>query len=127
MKKSQKPVKLFYVYCRVGLRGYIASRILRQRGKEVYNLDGGYRTYALAHFTDKNSTDQTPKSYEEPIKESSREEPTPELRKIVINACGLQCPGPIMQVFKAMQDMHDGEYLEISVTDPGFTKDISSW
>ena len=31
-----------YVYCRVGLRGYIASRILRQRGKEVYNLDGGY-------------------------------------------------------------------------------------
>ena len=32
-----------------------------------------------------------------------------------------------MQVFKAMQDMHDGEYLEISVTDPGFTKDISSW
>lgn len=116
-----------YVYCRVGLRGYIASRILRQRGKEVYNLDGGYRTYALAHFTDKNSTDQTPKSYEEPTKESSKDEPTPELRKIVINACGLQCPGPIMQVFKAMQDMHDGEYLEISVTDPGFTKDISSW
>ena len=59
--------------------------------------------------------------------EASGDEPRPELRKIVINACGLQCPGPIMQVFKAMQDMHDGEYLEISVTDPGFTKDISSW
>ena len=116
-----------YVYCRVGLRGYIASRILRQRGKEVYNLDGGYRTYALARFTDKNSTGQMPKAYEESTKEASREEPKPELRKIVINACGLQCPGPIMQVFKAMQDMHDGEYLEISVTDPGFTKDISSW
>jgi NADPH-dependent 2,4-dienoyl-CoA reductase/sulfur reductase-like enzyme/rhodanese-related sulfurtransferase len=34
------------VYCRVGLRGYIAARELAQSGHRVRNLDGGYRTWA---------------------------------------------------------------------------------
>ena len=34
------------ILCQVGLRGYIASRILRQKGYEkVKNLSGGYKTY----------------------------------------------------------------------------------
>lgn len=36
-----------YVFCRVGLRGYIASRILTQHGFDVYNLSGGFKTYTL--------------------------------------------------------------------------------
>jgi NADPH-dependent 2,4-dienoyl-CoA reductase/sulfur reductase-like enzyme/rhodanese-related sulfurtransferase len=34
------------VHCQVGLRGYIAARILTQAGRKVRNLDGGYRTWA---------------------------------------------------------------------------------
>lgn len=34
------------VHCQVGLRGYLAARILAQHGKQVRNLDGGYRTWA---------------------------------------------------------------------------------
>jgi len=34
------------VHCQVGLRGYIAARILAGHGKRVRNLDGGYRTWA---------------------------------------------------------------------------------
>jgi NADPH-dependent 2,4-dienoyl-CoA reductase/sulfur reductase-like enzyme/rhodanese-related sulfurtransferase len=34
------------VHCQVGLRGYIAARILAQHGRRVRNLDGGYRTWA---------------------------------------------------------------------------------
>jgi len=37
--------KKVYVTCQVGLRGYIASRILIQSGFDVYNLSGGYRLY----------------------------------------------------------------------------------
>lgn len=37
--------KEIYVYCQVGLRGYIAEQILRQRGFRVKNLSGGYRLY----------------------------------------------------------------------------------
>ena len=34
------------VHCQVGLRGYIAARLLAGHGIKVRNLDGGYRTWA---------------------------------------------------------------------------------
>jgi len=38
--------KTVYITCQVGLRGYLAARILVQNGFQVFNLDGGYRTYS---------------------------------------------------------------------------------
>ena len=35
------------VYCQVGQRGYLATRILQQAGYAVTNLSGGYKTYRL--------------------------------------------------------------------------------
>jgi NADPH-dependent 2,4-dienoyl-CoA reductase/sulfur reductase-like enzyme/rhodanese-related sulfurtransferase len=38
-----------YIYCRVGLRGYIAARILQQNGySRVFNLSGGWLTWTSA-------------------------------------------------------------------------------
>jgi rhodanese-related sulfurtransferase len=34
-------------YCQVGLRGYLATRILRQAGFLAVNIGGGYKTYQL--------------------------------------------------------------------------------
>lgn len=34
-----------YIFCQIGLRGYIAYRILKQRGFQVANLTGGYYHY----------------------------------------------------------------------------------
>ncbi len=43
---KNKPV---YVFCQIGLRGYIAYRILIQNGfKDIFNLSGGYRLYSMA-------------------------------------------------------------------------------
>lgn len=42
--------KEIYAYCAVGVRGYIASRILSQNGYKVKNLTGGYRTYSAANY-----------------------------------------------------------------------------
>jgi rhodanese-related sulfurtransferase len=37
-----------YIYCQIGLRGYLASRILLQSGfDKVYNLSGGYRLWEV--------------------------------------------------------------------------------
>lgn len=36
------------VTCQVGLRGHLATQILRQHGYAVRNLDGGYRTWSTA-------------------------------------------------------------------------------
>lgn len=115
---TSKPVVLF---CAVGLRGYLAQRILMGNGyRNVRNLSGGYKLYsaAVAPVPDKvaipqvNSIESTVSSSKEPLK---------------INACGLQCPGPIMQVKKAMDTLAPGEQVEIVATDAGFARDASAW
>ncbi|MBC7765602.1 MAG: pyridine nucleotide-disulfide oxidoreductase family protein, partial [Hyphomonadaceae bacterium] len=41
--------KQIYIFCQVGLRGYIAYRMLKQNGfTHVKNLSGGYKTWQLA-------------------------------------------------------------------------------
>jgi tRNA 2-thiouridine synthesizing protein A len=45
----------------------------------------------------------------------------------VINARGLQCPGPIVQLFKTSKAAAAGDLLKIEVTDQGFKKDIQAW
>ena len=37
------------VYCQVGQRGYLATRILLQAGFRAANAAGGYKTYKLFH------------------------------------------------------------------------------
>lgn len=42
------PEKEIWVYCQVGIRGYIAQRILMQSGySKVFNLSGGYRLLSV--------------------------------------------------------------------------------
>lgn len=117
---TSKPVVLF---CAVGLRGYLAQRILMGNGyRNVRNLSGGYKLYSAAvapvPVPDKVATPQVG-----PIESmvSSSKEP------LRINACGLQCPGPIMQVKKAMDTLAPGEQVEIVATDAGFARDASAW
>jgi NADPH-dependent 2,4-dienoyl-CoA reductase/sulfur reductase-like enzyme/rhodanese-related sulfurtransferase len=44
---EELPHEPLLIFCAVGLRGYIAARILKQHGFECRNLSGGYKTYAL--------------------------------------------------------------------------------
>jgi CoA-disulfide reductase len=43
---TDKPI---YITCQIGLRGYLAARILVQNGFKAVNLDGGYRTYSSVY------------------------------------------------------------------------------
>ncbi len=43
--------KTIHIFCAVGIRGYIASRILRQKGFDARGLSGGYTSY-LAHTSE---------------------------------------------------------------------------
>mgnify|MGYP000932160993 CR=1 FL=1 len=42
-----------YVSCQVGLRGYLASRILKNHGYSVKNVDGGWKTYSAVYESSK--------------------------------------------------------------------------
>lgn len=112
--------KTIYVTCQIGLRGYIACRILSQNGFDVYNLNGGYRLYNIV--------------YSQPIcnhtianNDKSRTCPTSTNETIKINACGLQCPGPIVKLSSALETANDGDMIEISTTDPAFANDLNGF
>ncbi|SKA85196.1 NADPH-dependent 2,4-dienoyl-CoA reductase, sulfur reductase [Caloramator quimbayensis] len=111
-------------YCKVGLRGYLAYRILIQNGYEVYNLSGGYDIYSAA--TSKINS-KIELNDEMTHIEKKTEETKSEKKTIKIDACGLQCPGPIMRVSKEIENIQKGDVLEVHVTDAGFTSDIKSW
>jgi tRNA 2-thiouridine synthesizing protein A len=44
-----------------------------------------------------------------------------------INARGLQCPGPVVELFKIAKASDIGDMITIEVTDNGFKKDIDAW
>lgn len=121
---TDKPVVLF---CAVGLRGYLAQRILIGRGyRNTANLIGGYKTYsaAVAPIPAPVASSAVPTTASAPsqsVQSGSGKEP------LRVNACGLQCPGPIMQVKKAMDSIAPGERVEIVATDAGFARDASAW
>ena len=46
--------KRIIIYCQIGVRGYVAERILRQRGFRACNLIGGYKTYRIATGKQRN-------------------------------------------------------------------------
>ena len=115
--------KRIIVYCAVGLRGYIAYRILAQNGfPEVYNLSGGFRTYSIATTNPSPNQDEEQKANEQSILIDRKE-----MKIIEVDACGLSCPGPIVQLKKSYDNLNIGERLRVTATDPAFGKDAKSW
>lgn len=116
---ADRPIVL---YCGVGLRGYLASNILRLRGFDnVRNLVGGIKTYRNA---------VAPLPSPRPFSEgAAKRKTTPNCAApaLKIDACGLSCPGPIMKLKEAMDTLPAGAPLEITATDPGFVRDAEAW
>lgn len=118
-------------FCAIGVRSYNASRILMQNGfKRVKLYPGGTRFYQATHYQDFN--DETQANH---IIEKERSEDFPpnisdissHTQSIQLNCMGMQCPGPLMQVYESMKNMADGDILEVQASDPGFLRDIKSW
>lgn len=124
--------KRIVVFCGVGLRAHVAYRILVQSGFEnVYNLSGGLITYENASQKQSNE-DIFEKDYigiDDNIYRGQQEitPTTVNIKALQVDACGLQCPGPIMKLKKEMDNVIEGEQLTITASDPGFYKDVQSW
>lgn len=120
-----------YVTCQVGLRGYLASRILRQNGFKVKNLSGGYKTWSQvkrdfdAIEADASAANETAATATEEAPPVMMNEPIGE--PIFLDTCGLQCPGPILEVNKKVAELGEGETLRVLASDPGFFADIEAW
>lgn len=111
--------QIIYVYCQVGLRGYNAARLLQQAGFEVKNLDGGYKTYKQGMYQVKNQRASKGEKSQPAISEKSQ--------VIAVDACGLQCPGPILKVKSTIDSLQTGEVVAVKASDFGFLADIEAW
>lgn len=117
---KDKPI---VVSCAVGLRGYLAYRILIQNGfTDVRNLSGGYKTWHAATAKVKNILAAPP----QPVRTATPKEAASG-QTIRVDACGLQCPGPVLQLKKHYNELKTGDRLLITATDQGFGKDVSAW
>lgn len=123
--------KTIHVFCQVGIRGYIATRILLQNGFDAVNIDGGYKTYQCVYDASHTANCFDADDAGNIIQCNEESETIPMNKNatisLTVDACGLQCPGPIVQLYKSLENLKDGEVLEIKATDPGFKSDVKKW
>lgn len=112
--------KKVVLFCDKGFNSYIATRILIQEGFEnVSSLSGGFLLYKEI-IKDKKGI----------IMSNTKNTPQAEIsmdKMLKIDACAMQCPGPIMKLAETINQMQDGEKVQLSTNDAGFASDIEGW
>lgn len=116
--------KEIWVYCAVGIRGYIAARILMQNGFKVRNMLGGYKIYDMGSYKAKEVEQENKPSGGCP----SCSIDDIEFENVVeVDACGICCPGPLMKAKKTMDSLNNGDVMKIKASDPGFFEDVKAF
>ena len=134
------PGKKIIEYCQVGLRGHVAESILSQHGYEVINVTGGYKSYTTQELEPRQgSNDNSEHSMNRNSGEGKRTVVDADTQAVkeetgqsgsfdrTLDACGLCCPGPLMQVKASMNELGEGQILKVTASDPGFYEDIKAW
>ena len=111
--------KKYVCYCQVGLRGYLAERILKQNGFHAANLSGGWTTWKMFN-PDK------PKNKKDRIQEISHiKTSTPESRK-TLDVRALPCPGPVVKLKNEMDALMTGDSIQLMAAST-FENDLVHW
>lgn len=114
------------LFCNTGYNSYVASRILIQNGfNNVYSLMGGISLYKELKKDKVGNIEK--KSKVQSLVSANNVSSINSGERIKIDACGLQCPGPIMKVASKIIEVNDGDILEVTSTDRGFKSDIDAW
>jgi CoA-disulfide reductase len=118
--------KTVYVSCQVGLRGYLASRILKNNGYNVKNVDGGWKTYSSVNESNINRNVETKTN---DLGETEIVEDQAHEIKVdsVVDVSGLTCPMPIVKLKKGIDSLESGQVIELHVTDSGALYDLPAW
>jgi NADPH-dependent 2,4-dienoyl-CoA reductase/sulfur reductase-like enzyme/rhodanese-related sulfurtransferase/TusA-related sulfurtransferase len=119
--------KNIYVFCEVGFRGYLATRLLIQEGfKNVHNLTGGYKLLKTAQATTQELAEAC--GPPEEVMEEMIEEKTTETDEFMeVDACGISCPGPLNALIQGLDNLSEGKKLKIYATDPGFKSSVEAY
>jgi NADPH-dependent 2,4-dienoyl-CoA reductase/sulfur reductase-like enzyme/peroxiredoxin family protein/rhodanese-related sulfurtransferase/TusA-related sulfurtransferase len=124
----------YVVFCQVGLRGYIAERLLKQKGFQVANLSGGYLTWKSFHVKSpvlkKDGPAGSMSAVEQAVQDAQRRAgpddglaPAP---KKIVDVRALACPGPVVRLKQEMDGLAIGETLQLLAA-ISFASDLNSW
>ena len=120
--------KTVILFCRVGLIAYNAARILEANAiTDYFNLSGGYETFHIATTMQDSAGETDITQTNERVDTVMAEVKVQNSRIVDVNACGLQCPGPVMRLKQEMDNLAAGESISITASDPGFHSDAASW
>ena len=108
--------KEIWTYCAVGLRGYIATRFLSQKGYRVKNLAGGIKSEEKVIVNTQKESSLTKEGNSNIEKEED-----------YLDLSGLSCPGPLVKIKEKIDKLQENEKLKVKVSDPGFYNDIQAW
>ena len=108
--------KEIWTYCAVGLRGYIATRFLSQKGYKVKNLAGGIKSEEKVIVNTQKESSLTKEGNSNIEKEED-----------YLDLSGLSCPGPLVKIKEKIDKLGEDEKLKVKVSDPGFYNDIQAW
>lgn len=111
--------KEIWVFCAVGLRGYIAARILTQAGFKVKNISGGYKMLSK-YFKISNRDDSAAQG-------GKHIENNDILDIEELNLTGLACPGPLLTLKTKMEGLSLGQKIRVIASDPAFRNDVQAW
>jgi NADPH-dependent 2,4-dienoyl-CoA reductase/sulfur reductase-like enzyme/rhodanese-related sulfurtransferase/TusA-related sulfurtransferase len=116
--------KDIYIFCEVGFRGYLTTRLLMLKGfKNVQNLSGGYKLFKTAQATTEEIAEACGPTEE--IMEEMIDKKTIESEEYnIIDASGLSCPGPLNALIKGLEILPMEKKLKIYATDPGFKASV---
>ena len=116
-----------YVSCQVGLRGYLAARILKNNGYQVKNVDGGWRTYSSVFGSNLEvQVETTTNDLGETVVEDHHVVNDVKVDS-VIDVSGLTCPMPIVKLKKGIDSLESEQVLELHATDKGTLNDLPAW
>ena len=121
--------KEILITCQVGQRGYLACRILSQNGYNCANISGGYKTYkaVIGQFSEEPDAGKEIKDDTGGAKKANAIKGDFSHIVKTVDACGLQCPGPVLKLKETLDTVKEGETIEMTTTDQGFAADVQGW
>ena len=113
------------IFCGIGVRSYNAARILNENGFEnVWVYPAGTSFYRAVYYHHFNDAPFTP----DISIENHAEDTSDDIKAAIqVDCSGLQCPGPIMKVYETVNNLNNGDIIQVSATDSGFSKDVEAW
>jgi len=117
--------KTYVTCCAVGLRGYLAERILKQSGFKALNLSGGWATWRMFHPEGETEVEKVGGGGQRKDDASTVHlhlSPSPSL----LDLRQLPCPGPVVRLKAAFQDSAEGAAFKV-LADATFENDLRRW